>query len=131
MKNFFVFGMLLALFAVSTPLIADPGGVAVAQYVVSDYQFSSVITSVETKAGGAGAVIGATNPAAAESFKSIIYPIAGGVVAILGAILLAMMAHPLFNIFENFKRRQEYEMRAFGLRLKRTKSPVLKMRAAS
>jgi len=129
MRNFIFMGVLLALFAIGTPLIADPGG-GVAQ---SNVIFSNALPSVNTLAGVFGAVIGATNPAAAESFKSIIYPIAGGVVALLGAILLAMIVAPFLSHLPLSSRRRgrQFETNAFGLRLKRTKSPVLKMRATA
>ena len=113
MKGSFM-ALIIAVFVMTSPLYADPGG----SPSVGAQSFAMMSDQAP--------VLGATNPAAAESFKSIIYPIAGGVVALLGAILAALIVAPLMPLSMNTSRGRQFETNAFGLRLKRTKSPVLK-----
>jgi len=129
MKGSFV-ALAYAMFALSMPLYADPGGSPSV-----GAQSSAMISSFQDQAfAPAASVASAVQPipAPAESSKSIVTQIAGGVAAVLVGILLVMVVNTLMAQLRSYRRRSEYNL-SFGSshRLKRTKSPVLKMRAAS
>lgn len=115
MKNAFILALLVGIFAISAPLIADPGGGAVSSSVVSDQFVSSSVAVVETQT---------IVPASAEPSKSMVYAIVGGVAAVVGLITVAIMVDPFTRL--RYRRRSEVSR----LR-KQTKSPLLKRTAAA
>jgi hypothetical protein len=130
MIKVFALGLLLGLFAVSTPLIADPGGMDVQGIANSYHNVFSDIVGIESQAlRPASGAFDATS--VSKFIKSAVTLVAGGVGALLGVTLLALMGYGLVTLFGDIKRRQEFEMPAASTFAKRTKSPLLKMRAAS
>ena len=118
MKNkFFLLGLIVALFAVSTPAFADPdpGGITVQAFVSTPIldQFASADSS-------AGLFV-------SHSIKSVLQSIAGGVAAIVGTILVLMLLAPMVKPAVNSEKSRDKDRPNLFTRLvKRTKSPVLK-----
>lgn len=122
MKKAFFMAMLVAILAISAPLYADPGG-----QVVASSQSSFIFDPADVAFLGVAHSI----PAPAETSKSIIQLIAGGVAILLAGMLLGVMVAPFMsNLSLVTSPGPKYESTSIGQARKKTKSPVLKMRAA-
>jgi hypothetical protein len=119
MKGSFL-AVLFAVFAFSLPLYADPGGSPAKASLQSSSIISSDIATVETQATTATGAFDAST--VSKFIKSAVTLVAGGVVAVLGGSLLALMLAPLMSHLSMFKRRdRKYELVSIGL-AKRTES---------